>query len=107
MARLAGEPAGVAEVDDLLSRGGMSSMLVTIWLILTAMAFGAVLEHTGMLQRLIQSALKAAKSTGSLIMTVVLSAIGIGLSSFIMARVRRARTARSWSSRSSGALKTQ
>jgi len=70
---------GVTEVDDLLSRGGMSSMLVTIWLILTAMAFGAVLEHTGMLQRLIQSALKAAKSTGSLIMTVVLSAIGINI----------------------------
>jgi NhaC family Na+:H+ antiporter len=70
---------GVPEVDDLLSRGGMSSMLVTIWLILTAMAFGAVLEHTGMLMRLIQSALKAAKSTGSLILTVVLSAIGINI----------------------------
>ncbi len=70
---------GVAEVDDLLSRGGMSSMLVTIWLILTAMAFGAVLEHSGMLLRLIQSALKAAKSTGSLMMTVVLSCIGINI----------------------------
>lgn len=70
---------GVAQVDDLLSRGGMSSMLVTIWLILTAMAFGAVLEHSGMLMRLIQSALTAAKSTGSLIMTVVLSCIGINI----------------------------
>jgi len=70
---------GVPEVDDLLSRGGMSSMLVTIWLILTAMAFGAVLEHTGMLLRLIRSALKAAKSTGSLILTVVLSCIGINI----------------------------
>ena len=70
---------GVADVDDLLSRGGMSSMLVTIWLILTAMAFGAVLEHTGMLKRLIQSALAAAKSTGSLMMTVILSCIGINI----------------------------
>jgi NhaC family Na+:H+ antiporter len=70
---------GVADVDDLLSRGGMSSMLVTIWLILTAMAFGAVLEHTGMLNRLVQGALKAAKSTGSLILTVVLTAIGINI----------------------------
>lgn len=70
---------GVAEVDDLLSRGGMSSMLVTIWLILTALAFGAVLEHAGMLKRLIESALKAAKSTGSLVLTVVLSAIGINI----------------------------
>jgi NhaC family Na+:H+ antiporter len=70
---------GVPEVDDLLSRGGMSSMLVTIWLILSAMAFGAVLEHSGMLMRLIQSALAAAKSTGTLIMTVVLSCIGINI----------------------------
>jgi len=70
---------GTPEVDDLLSRGGMSSMLVTIWLILSAMAFGAVLEHSGMLQRLIQAALAAAKSTGSLIMTVALSCIGINI----------------------------
>jgi NhaC family Na+:H+ antiporter len=70
---------GVVEVDDLLSRGGMSSMLVTIWLILTAMAFGAVLEHAGMLMRLIRSALAAAKSTGALFTTVVLTAIGINV----------------------------
>lgn len=70
---------GVAEVDDLLTRGGMSSMLVTIWLIITALAFGAVLEHAGMLQRLIDGALKRAKTNGSLIMTVVLSCIGINI----------------------------
>jgi NhaC family Na+:H+ antiporter len=70
---------GIPEVDNLLSRGGMSSMLVTIWLILSAMAFGAVLEHSGMLLRLVRSALAAAKSTGGLIMTVVLSCIGINI----------------------------
>lgn len=71
--------SGVAEVDELLSRGGMSSMLNTIWLILTALAFGAVLEHGGMLSRLIESALKSAQSTGTLVMTVVLSCIGINV----------------------------
>lgn len=71
--------SGVAEVDELLSRGGMSSMLNTIWLILTALSFGAVLEHGGMLSRLIESALKAAKSTGTLVMTVILSCIGINI----------------------------
>ena len=70
---------GVPEVDDLLTRGGMSSMLTTIWLILAALAFGAVMEHAGMLLRLIQGALKAAKSTGSLVITVVLSCIGINI----------------------------
>jgi NhaC family Na+:H+ antiporter len=70
---------GVPEVDDLLTRGGMSSMLTTIWLILAALAFGAVMEQAGMLLRLIQGALKAAKSTGSLVTTVVLSCIGINI----------------------------
>jgi NhaC family Na+:H+ antiporter len=70
---------GVADVDDLLSRGGMSSMLTTIWLILCALSYGAVLEHAGFLMRLIQSALKAAKSTGSLITAVVCSCIGINV----------------------------
>lgn len=71
--------SGVVEVDELLTRGGMSSMLVTIWLIVTALAFGAVLEHTGMLFRLIEAALKRAKTTGSLITTVVVSCIGINI----------------------------
>lgn len=70
---------GIPTVDDLLTRGGMSSMLVTIWLVITALTFGAILEHTGMLRRLIDSALKRAKSTGSLILTVVLSCIGINI----------------------------
>ena len=70
---------GVAAVDDLLTRGGMSSMLVTIWLIITALTFGSILEHTGMLKRLIDGALKRAKSTGSLIATVVMSCIGINV----------------------------
>lgn len=70
---------GVAEVDSLLSRGGMSSMLNTIWLVICALSFGAVLEHAGILKRLVQSALAAAKSTGTLIMTVVLSCIGINI----------------------------
>jgi NhaC family Na+:H+ antiporter len=70
---------GNAAVDDLLTRGGMSSMLVTIWLILTAMAFGAVLEHGGMLMRLIESTLVMAKSTGSLVLAVVLSCIGVNI----------------------------
>lgn len=70
---------GVAEVDQLLSRGGMSSMLGTIWLILAALAFGAVMEHAGLLLRLIQSTLKAAKSTGSLIATTIVSCIGMNI----------------------------
>ncbi len=70
---------GVTEVDELLSRGGMSSMLGTIWLILAALAFGAVMEHAGLLLRLIESTLRAAKSTGSLIATTIVSCIGMNV----------------------------
>jgi len=70
---------GVAAVDNLLTRGGMSSMLTTIWLIICALSFGAVLEHAGMLERLIRSALRAAHSTGSLILTTALTCIGINI----------------------------
>jgi NhaC family Na+:H+ antiporter len=70
---------GDARVDSLLSRGGMSSMLNTIWLIICALAFGAVLEHAGILTRLIGSVLHAAKSTGSLIMSVVFTCIGLNI----------------------------
>ncbi|MCJ7557863.1 MAG: Na+/H+ antiporter NhaC [Gammaproteobacteria bacterium] len=70
---------GDERVDALLSRGGMSSMLTTIWLIICALAFGAVLEHAGILSRLIGSVLTAAKSTGSLIMSVVFTCIGLNI----------------------------
>ena len=38
---------GEAAVDQLLSRGGMPSMLGTVWLILVALAFGGIIEKAG------------------------------------------------------------
>jgi Na+:H+ antiporter, NhaC family len=67
---------GNEAVDELLSRGGMSSMLNTIWLVLCAMAFGAVMERMGLLERLIRGVLSAAKSTGALIASTIGTAIG-------------------------------
>lgn len=37
-------------LDDLLSRGGMESMLNTVWLIIAAMFFGGMMEHSGSLK---------------------------------------------------------
>jgi NhaC family Na+:H+ antiporter len=59
--------SGNKALDDLLSRGGMASMLPTVWLIIAAMMFGAVMETTGMLQRIAASILSAVRGTGSLI----------------------------------------
>jgi len=68
--------SGVEQVDSLLSRGGMESMLNTVWLILCAMAFGAMMEKVGLLERLVRSVLAAAKSTGSLIAATLVTAFG-------------------------------
>lgn len=70
---------GVGPVDDLLSRGGMISMLNTIWLIICAMGFGAVMERAGLLERMIRSVLKAARSAGSLIAATLATAIGANI----------------------------
>src|SRR5690606_34277494 len=67
---------GAAAVDDLLTRGGMPSMLNTIWLIVCAMGFGAVMESTGLLESMSRSVLEAARSTGSLITATLGTAIG-------------------------------
>lgn len=71
--------SGNATLDDLMSRGGMSSMLNTIWLVLCALMFGAVMEHTGLLQCLVDYALSFVHSTGSLIATTVATCIGANL----------------------------
>jgi len=59
--------SGNAVADELLSSGGMNGMLGTIWLIICAMTFGGIMEASGMLERIAQSILKLAHTTGSLI----------------------------------------
>ncbi|MEO9484467.1 MAG: Na+/H+ antiporter NhaC [Ekhidna sp.] len=64
---------GNAILDDqgLLSSSGMSGMMGTIWLILSAMIFGGVMEGTGMLKRIAGAIISKVKSTGSLITSTV------------------------------------
>ncbi|KZN30871.1 sodium:proton antiporter [Pseudoalteromonas luteoviolacea S2607] len=70
---------GDAKMDDLLSGGGMSSMLTTTWLIMTALMFGAIMEKTGLLEVFVRSILKIAKSTGSLIASTIATCFGTNL----------------------------
>ena len=63
--------SGQPTVDTLVTRGGMESMLNTIWLIIVALAFGGVIEKIGALDRLIAPVLAAAKSTGALVTSLV------------------------------------
>ena len=68
---------GNEDLDSLLSRGGMSSMLTTVWLILSAMTFGAALEKAGVLERLVQMLVGFARSVGALIATTVATCFGV------------------------------
>lgn len=66
-------------LNALLSRGGMSSMLNTIWLIMCAMSFGAVLEKTGLLKTIVSLFLRGAHSAGSMISRTILTCIGTNI----------------------------
>jgi NhaC family Na+:H+ antiporter len=63
--------SGHAMVDQLASRGGMDSMLNTIWLVITALAFGGVIEKMGALERLMAPVIAAVKSAGALVTSLV------------------------------------
>ncbi len=70
---------GIASLDLLASRGGMDSMLNTIWLIITALAFGGVVEKVGVLERLIAPIIERAKSDGALVASLVSSIIATNI----------------------------
>jgi NhaC family Na+:H+ antiporter len=57
----------------------MASMLPTVWLILGAVTFGALLEEFGMITRLVDPLIRAARTTGRLFATVFACAFGLNL----------------------------
>lgn len=58
-------------VDKLFSTSGMSGMLNTVWLILSAMVFGGAMEAAGMLERITKAMISMVKSTGALIASTI------------------------------------
>ncbi|MGV1008054.1 MAG: Na+/H+ antiporter NhaC family protein [Dermatophilaceae bacterium] len=70
---------GINDIDQLLSRGGMDSMLLTLWLIFGAVTFGALLEEFGLIARLINPMVHAARTTGRLFLTVFACAFGLNI----------------------------
>ena len=71
--------SGNVAIDELLTRGGMASMLNTVWLILSAMMFGGVMEKTRMLETIAGGILRFAQSTGSLIVSTLVTSIGMNI----------------------------
>lgn len=71
--------SGNAAVDDLLSRGGMSSMVIMAWLVIASMTMTGVLEKIGFIDRLLHSLMRLIVSTRSLIATTMATSIGVNI----------------------------
>ncbi len=70
---------GITVIDDLLSRGGLDSMMWTVSLILCAMSFGGVMETSGMLEAIASSIMKLAHGTGSLVLATIITIIAMNM----------------------------
>ena len=66
---------GVEAINKLVNRGGLSSMLDTIALILIALAFAGIVERTGMVHSIVEKILTHAKSDKAMMTTAVFSTL--------------------------------
>lgn len=72
---------GIGEIDSLLNRGGLSSMLGTVGMLMIATALGGILEETGTFEVLTGKMMKKVKSAGALISSTLLSTFIVALAS--------------------------
>lgn len=70
---------GDPSIDAIATRGGMASMLTTIWLIIAAFAFGGIVDHIGVLDRLIAPVVARARSGAALVSALVGSVIATNI----------------------------
>ncbi|WP_026582849.1 Na+/H+ antiporter NhaC [Bacillus sp. J33] len=70
---------GVEAIDQLLSLGGLSSMLFGVSLILISLAFGGIIQQIGIAHSIIEGIQKMLKSRGNVITSTVFSCLGINL----------------------------
>jgi NhaC family Na+:H+ antiporter len=70
---------GKIAAAGLMKGKGMIGMLNTIWLIICAMSFGGVMEACGFLQRITNSLIQFANSTGSLVATTAGSCLFVNV----------------------------
>ena len=71
--------SGNPAIDQLFSRGGMASLLTTIWLVLAALSFAAIMEHAGFLERMLRPVVDHVRTRGPLILSVNGSGVGLNV----------------------------
>ncbi|MGE6367701.1 Na+/H+ antiporter NhaC [Planococcus kocurii] len=70
---------GIREIDSLLSRGGMESMMFTVALVLLALSMGGLLFTLGIVQCLLAKVESVLRKVSSVIAASALTAIGINI----------------------------
>lgn len=78
---------GVTQLDPLLSRGGLMSIMPTVLLLCSGMAFGGILERARVLEVLLERMLRGARSAVRLVVSVLAASyiINIGTGSQMLA----------------------
>ena len=66
---------GVEAINRLVNRGGLSSMLDTIALILIALSFAGIVERTGMVHSIVKKILANAKSDQAMMTTAIFATL--------------------------------
>ena len=66
---------GVAQVDSLISRGGMMSMMETQLVAFTAFSFGGIMQATGLLAVILDRVMKFADKMWSIVLTTITTSI--------------------------------
>ncbi|MBF7128938.1 Na+/H+ antiporter NhaC [Pediococcus pentosaceus] len=70
---------GNIDVDQLLTRGGIASMMGTVALIVVTLSLGGILVHLGLIEQIMAPIAQRLNSDGKLILAVIASAIGVNL----------------------------
>ncbi len=70
---------GNQEIDLLLSRGGIDSMMPTVSLIILTLSLGGILMEVGLITTVIEALVKKLNATWQLIIITLLSSIGVNI----------------------------
>lgn len=70
---------GNTSVDDLLSRGGISSMMGTVSLIILTLSLGGLLMKFGLIQTAMMPLVKRLTGSGSLVTAAIFTGIGVNV----------------------------
>ncbi|MEW9503147.1 Na+/H+ antiporter NhaC [Jeotgalibacillus marinus] len=68
---------GIEEIDSLLTRGGINSMMFTVSLVILALSLGGLLFKLGIIQTILGTMQRGLKKSSTALTSAALSAIGI------------------------------